>query len=162
MQSYLPWYIISFFGLTFLNIFFSSTLVLTSSIDVVFILFYKVTLEYIDASTWLYICISELAEMVVNKNRIKIHVFHKNAKISHDHYDQHLCAMLHLALWVLNVKSNATVEIEVKSGVSLLSLHACVWCKLCRCELLIYDIFSDFTVLKWQAYYYIWKNIYQG
>ena len=40
MQLYMSWYIRSFFGFTFLNIFFifSSTLVLTSSIDVVFIL----------------------------------------------------------------------------------------------------------------------------
>ena len=39
MQLYMAWYIRSFFGFTFLNVlFFSSTLVLTSSIDVVFIL----------------------------------------------------------------------------------------------------------------------------
>ena len=37
MQLYMSWYIRSFFGFTFLNIlYFSSTLVLTSSIDVVF------------------------------------------------------------------------------------------------------------------------------
>ena len=38
MQLYMSWYIRSFFGFTFLNIFFSSTLLLTSSIDVVFFL----------------------------------------------------------------------------------------------------------------------------
>ena len=39
MQLYMSWYISSFFGFTFVNIiYFSSTLVLTSSIDVVFIL----------------------------------------------------------------------------------------------------------------------------
>ena len=39
MQLYMSWYIRSFFGFTFLNIlYFSSTPVLTSSIDVVFIL----------------------------------------------------------------------------------------------------------------------------
>ena len=52
MQLYMPWYIRSFFGFTFLNIlyFVSSTLVVTPSIDVVFIfsvtIFQNLTLKF--------------------------------------------------------------------------------------------------------------------
>ena len=49
MQLYMSWYIRSFVGFTFLNIlyFFSSTLVLTSSIDVVFILSIEKHLSFV-------------------------------------------------------------------------------------------------------------------
>ena len=63
IQLYMSWYIRSFFGFTFLNIlyFFSSTLVLTSSIDVVFILsigsgnvFVPYSTEPLLESLWLF------------------------------------------------------------------------------------------------------------
>ena len=58
MQLYMSWYIISFLALSLLlNIlYFSSTLVLTSSIDVVFVLSIKVPLTWIfDLDRWLWI-----------------------------------------------------------------------------------------------------------